>query len=609
MLLTTTFVRCCRSLAGKAGRQTFFMGWLASWLAIGLVQPVYSQQALNLPFFEDFSTSSSRPDPALWVDGSGVFINNTFPVNHPSVNVATFDGLTLTGRPYSYNGTQTTQNGPTDTLTSRAINLGGYSLADSVYFSFYWQRKGLGEIPDAEDSLRLQFLGSDGEWRTVWKEKGGVLNNNFTQTFIGITDRRYLHPGFQFRFQSFDRQAGAFDVWHLDYIYLNRGRSRFDRYIKDIATRQAVSPYLKRYTAMPLRQYLAKPLEETADSVTTDINNLFNNFNFTTFRFRVQELVTGRTVQDEQQSLSILIPSLSSQRKRARPVALTGVPATGRAVLRYTFDVLTTDDQNPSIPSINLRRNDTISGITVLDDYYAYDDGSAEIGIQTNQRQARVALRFVANEPDAVTGVRIYFLPYQTDQTNQLFALGVFGNERGVPATRALYQKSFLLKYPTGRNGFVEFKFDSPVAVKDTFYISFTQINETPLPIGFDRNSPFGNQLLVNLSTRWEAYSEVRGVPMVRPVMGGTASLVVTGREEPLPSMQVFPNPTSGEIRWDNEAIRSLDVMDAGGRLLYSIPVASGHRVADLSHLPSGFYLLRLSDGKRTVVQKLVIQK
>ncbi|GAA4403196.1 hypothetical protein GCM10023187_19050 [Nibrella viscosa] len=571
--------------------------------------PAWSQQPLSLPFFDDFSTSPNGPDPARWVPGSGVYINNTMPINHPSVNVATFDGLNASGRPYNFNRVPIAANGPTDTLMSRPINLGGYTPADSVYLSFYWQRKGLGELPDVEDSLRLQFRGSDGQWRTVWKESGGILNNNFTQTLVAVTDLRYLHAGFQFRFQSFDRQVGAFDSWHLDYIYLNRSRSRFDRYIRDIATRQAVSSYLKRYTAMPLRQYLANPAAETADSVTTDINNLFNNFNFTTFRFRVRELVTGRTIQDEPQPLSVLIPSLSSQAKRIRPAPLTGVPATGRAVLRYTFDVLTTDDQNPSIPTINLRMNDTISGQVVLDNYYAYDDGSAEIGIQTNQRQARVAMRFVANEPDAVTGVRLCFLPYQTDQTGQLFALSVYANERGAPGSRALYQKAFTVKYPTVRNGFVDFTFDNAVAVKDTFYIIFTQVNDTPIPIGFDRNSPFGGQVLVNLSSRWEAYSEIRGVPMIRPVMGGTASLVVTGRDEPPVSMQVYPNPTAGAIRWDTDTISSLDVLDLSGRLLHSIPTASGRRTADLGHLNSGFYLLRLSDGQRTVVQKLVIQK
>ncbi|GAA4462031.1 hypothetical protein GCM10023189_38190 [Nibrella saemangeumensis] len=574
-----------------------------------LVHPALGQQPLSLPFFDDFSLSPGRLDPARWVPGSGVYINNSMPINHPSVNVATFDGLNASGRPYNFNGVQTAINGPTDTLTSQPINLAGYNPADSVYLSFYWQRKGLGELPDVEDSLRLQFLGNDGQWRTVWKEAGGILNNNFTQSFVAVTDPRFLHAGFQFRIQSFDRQAGAFDSWHLDYVYMNRGRSQFDRVIKDVATRQAVSPYLKRYTAMPLRQYLANPDAETADSVTTDVNNLFNNFNFTTFSFRVQELVSGRTIQDEQQTLSVLIPSLSSQGKRIRPTPLTGVSPAGRAVLRYTFDVLTTDDQNPSIPTINLRRNDTISGHTVLDDYYAYDDGSAEIGIQINQRQSRAAMRFIANEPDAVTGVRICFLPYQTNQTGQLFALSVYANERGVPGSRALYQKSFTVRYPSVRNGFVEFKFDNPVAVKDTFYITFTQVNETPIPIGFDRNSPFSNQLLVNLSNRWEAYTDIRGVPMIRPVMGGTASLVVTGREEPLLPMQVYPNPTAGDIRWDNEAISRMEVLDLSGRLLYSLPGVSGRRTADLSHLTSGFYLLRLSDGKRTVVQKLVIQK
>lgn len=569
--------------------------------------------ALTLPFFEDFSTSLNQLDPTLWVPGSGVYVNNTLPINQPTVNVATFDGANAVGAPYSFTNNGLSY-GPTDTLTSQPIDLSPYTTADSVYLSFYWQRKGLGELPDVEDSLRLQFLGPDGTWQTAWKQTGGVFNNNFTQQFVRVT-QPFFSAGFQFRFQAFGKQSGSFDQWHIDYLYLNRGRSVLDRFIKDVACRQAVSPYLKRFTAMPLRTYRLNPAAETADSVTTDINNLFNNFNFTTYRFTVRDQVSGQLVQDSQQTLSALIPSLSSQSKSQKPTPFTNA-STKRAVLQAKFDVLTTDDQNPSIPTINLRRNDTISGFTVLDNYYAFDDGSAEAGLRVTLAQSSVVMQFPATGSDTVSGVRLCLVPNGFNQTGQAFSIGVYANNGGVPG-QVLAQQAFTARYGPGRNGFVDYTFTSSAVVKDTFYVGYTQINsDSALSVGFDKNSPFTKQIFLRLgaasSSRWDRNTTVQGAMMIRPIMGGsTGKVIVTGvTNEPTTALRVYPNPTSGQLTWDNPTLSQIDVLDLSGRLLQSIPAAATYRQAALNPtLPDGLYLLRLSDATRTVVQKILLRK
>ena len=40
---------------------------------------------LSLPFFEDFTQESLRPDPALWEAGGSVYLSNTMPVGHFSL--------------------------------------------------------------------------------------------------------------------------------------------------------------------------------------------------------------------------------------------------------------------------------------------------------------------------------------------------------------------------------------------------------------------------------------------------------------------------------------------------------------------------------------------
>ncbi|GAB3038377.1 T9SS type A sorting domain-containing protein [Spirosoma pulveris] len=585
------------------------------------------QGSLSIPFFEDFSTATGRPgidrpDPARWQPGSGVYINNTMAINQPTINVASFDGLAANGRPYVQNNALA--QGYTDTLTSRPINLAGLTAADSVYLSFFWQAKGEGELPDpgdslsrqAGDSLTVQFLDNTNKWRTVWAKVGGVINNNFLQVFIPVRSLIYFHAGFAFRFRTFGRESGPFDTWHIDYIYLNKGRSVNDRFVKDVAVRQALSPLLKRYTAMPLSQYVVNPAAEMADTVTTDINNLFNNFNFTTFRFTVRDEVSGRLVQDDPQTSSTLIPSLSSQRKLIKPAPVAGFGQATRAMLRYKVDLLTSDDQNPSIPGVNLRINDTISAVAALDDYYAYDDGSWEYAQQIRQRE-QIAVRFILNKPDAIGGVRACIVPFMNNQTGQSFVINVYNNRGGRPGN-TIYQQSFSTQYPASRNGFVDYKFAKSVSVKDTFYVGYQQISSSDtalLRLGFDKNSPFGSQIFYNSGSSWDqngssASLNVRGAFMLRPVMGAKPDTVVTAIPEPEPflPLQTYPNPTAGLIRWDEPKLNRLEVMSSSGRLLSSFEPSRGQQTLDLSYLPNGFYIIRLFAEKRTAVHKLIIQ-
>ncbi len=165
--------------------------------------------------------------------------------------------------------------------------------------------------------------------------------------------------------------------------------------------------------------------------------------------------------------LSALIPSLSSQPKSQKPTPFTNASGK-RAVLQAKFDVLTTDDQNPSIPTINLRRNDTISGVTVLDNYYAFDDGSAETGIRVTLAQSSVVMQFPATKSDTVSAVRICLVPNGANQTGQAFSIGVYANGGGRPG-RVLAQQAFSAQYGAGRNSFVEYRFTNSAVVTDTF--------------------------------------------------------------------------------------------------------------------------------------------
>ena len=558
------------------------------WANIGL------GQSLKLPFFDDFSTVKQTPSPSRWVPGSNVYVNNTQTIGQPSVNVATFDGLRADGLPQVLNNENA--EGGTDTLTSLPIDLSGLSATSGVVLSFYWQRRGLGELPDATDSLAVDFLGSDNVWRTAWMQAGGAVDNNFSQQLLLVYNPLDFQSRFQFRFRSRGRQSGMFDSWHVDYVYLNQNRTRFNRTLRDRAMGQPATPLLRRYTAMPLRQFQAKPAAELTDSVRSDFKNLDVNFIPINAQFTLRDLVSGRVFQQDSLVRVINALGLSRNLLAFRPKLPDGLQ--NRAILQSKFRLNTTDQSSPDTPGLDLTLNDTLSGTTVLDDYYAYDDGTAETVKQINQRLGRVAVRFVLNRPDAVRGVRLNVAPTRRDQRGQSVLLGVYAEVSGQPAAQPLVQQPFSVSYATLRNGFTEYTFAEPINIPDSvFYVAFSQLDDPAIPIGFDRNSPFGNNLFVNLGTRWDRITDQPGALLLRPVMNNGPALV-TATEPDVPAI-VFPNPTAGVVNWGGvlTGAMRLEVTDLSGRTLQTLPLAPGQTKTDLGHLPDGFYLLRFTDN------------
>ncbi|MDH5398906.1 MAG: hypothetical protein OEX02_12210, partial [Cyclobacteriaceae bacterium] len=124
---------------------------------------------LFLPFWDDFSTSVNNPDPSKWENSDDVFISDGLGIKPPTLNVASFDGLDAAGKAYSQDPLS---DGITDILTSRLIDLSNLFISDDVFFSFFYQIKGNGEIPNDNDSLRLEFKDLNGSWNKIWSVSG-----------------------------------------------------------------------------------------------------------------------------------------------------------------------------------------------------------------------------------------------------------------------------------------------------------------------------------------------------------------------------------------------------------------------------------------------------
>ncbi len=590
--------------------------------------------ALSLPFFDDFSTSTTRQDQSKWQKGGGVFINNIFTNNHPTLNIATFDGLNGNGIPYDF--VNALSQGSTDTLTSLPIDLAGKTIADSIHLSFFYRGQGFGDKPDLRDSLRLQFLTNGNIWRTVWIDSAQTVSNQFKQAIIPIRANLYLHSDFQFRFQSYGRQSGQFDVWHLDYVYLDEIknvlksgeilRNRNDKnpstkeviaiYTRDYATRNQTTSLLKNYSAMPMWQFLARPEKELADSVRSDVNNLFNNDLLLYPNYSVKNLLNNTTIQ-KRDSIITFVPRRSFAKLQVKNILdISSLKKdTTKAFLQVKFDVKSGDSKAFTV-------NDTISRYLDLSNYYAYDDGTAEQAAEIKGGFGRVAVQFVNNKPDAVKAIRINLQPTVKNIAGQRLTFQILANEKGKIGRilKTISDTLNTIKYSSSPNNFIEYKID-PVAVPDTFYVGFIQFtDDAALAIGLDVNTPeFSSKHYYNISNEWvqipkadapqvsSTFIPIKGSLMIRPVMlGRTIPAKPLSNEEEIQdrNLVISPNPSNGIFKWNDNSLKNAEVYDIMGRIIFQ--ERAENQEINLHNLRTGIYFLRLSNEKNTFVRKIV---
>lgn len=78
-------------------------------------------------------------------------------------------------------------------------------------------------------------------------------------------------------------------------------------------------------------------------------------------------------------------------------------------------------------------------------------------------------------------------------------------------------------------------------------------------------------------------------------------------------NIRIFPNPTSGPLTVTTDGLEgkiSIDIRDAGGKLIRQLPSTSVHETQnlDLGDFPPGIYLLSFLNGQRRSTRKIIVQ-
>ncbi|HHM21496.1 MAG TPA: T9SS type A sorting domain-containing protein [Bacteroidetes bacterium] len=596
------------------------------------------------PFFEDFSTANGPYPPAeRWLEDD-VFVNNTFSKNPPSVGMATFDGLNSGGQPYELPG-----GGFGDQLTSKPIDLSGFQPNDNVYLRFFLSPKGFGQEPE-EDDFIVEFRNKQRQWEEVLIVPGtGDLPFDSIPPFefyaVKIEEPAFFHNAFQMRFRAASSPGGYGDWWHLDYIHLSANSTEVNNF-SDFAFATVPQTFLKNYTAIPLRHLQADPDGEIKKSPDDSYSvTLSNRSNSGMLGFSTSEILFSETtnaiplgspfvvasgnepVTDplSHNKINILIPPANRDELIADIETLTGNdPKIIHTAFSFVGNVA--EDQE-------FKTNNNVVLNTPLSDFFAHDDGSAELQFFWSGAQGgeEAAVRYKANVGDSLRGVRIMFPHFSFyDIESQFFNLKIwFGDENG-PMGDPVYEQELLRPFfPDTKwdtlQGFTSYRledvFENPtplyIPAGTWFYVGYEQVSaaQRGIPIGYDLDNPCGCNFRKKTDS-WIPFTsnDPAGAMMIRPVFGGIANTTsaTTEKETSNNLLRLFPNPASGILNVnlkDGTSVGfSYKIFNQLGQMLQS---GNLQTEISLSGLPPGHYYLQILSEKtgETRIGKFLVNR
>ena len=490
-----------------------------------------------------------------------------------------------------------------------------YVLSDSLVFSFYYQPQGLGwDSPNKKDSLILQFRTGLLDWRTVFSVTGTALQD-FKQVLIPIKNQDYLVQDFQFRFLNYasiassETQEDAItnDFWNIDYVFLDTGRSVTETTHKDVAFYEANASLFEDYFAIPWFHYNRNSL--SLAKLDYKLRNLDKEQHSVPLNYRLINENTGALLEDTMFGNTPNIAASSDMDLEytqsqinsniAIPVSLSD--STVLAVSRFIWI---------KPPYASFSNNDTVTYHQKFYNYYAYDDGSAEVGLSLIGNEAQFAFLINSLKADSLRALQMFFNSFKDYGTADIpaFSLCVWENDGGKPGELLYQEDNFTPIYERGMNQFHIYKFKEAVFVEKSFFVGW--INETykVYSLGYDFNHDNKNQVFYNLNGDWESLS--RGVPMIRPVLGEDFVMPVSISEKTVQNntLEIFPNPNSGFIRFKvNTEIENFPVRiySEDGKLLFNRTVNNGSQV-DITFLNKGIYFVRVVLEDEIINKKII---
>lgn len=557
--------------------------------------PDLIQDSLTIYFVHPTSQSSN----IYWTDDYA-YLNETLAVDPLTIGVVTFDGINENGYPYDWSSANAA--GKADVLTSKPIDLSGLSASDSIYFSFFYQEGGLGEAPDAFDSLTLEFWSPVSQtWYSVWSTTGGNSSTTFNNVLLNLTNVIYFQKGFQFKFTSYGSLTGSIDLWHIDYVILDKFRSYDDVVMQDWAFQYPAPSLINIYTSMPWPHYYTLPFTSMKTSTSVATYNSSNSAKLVDpsgMEISYQGNVIDYIAYDNTGASANVTGQASSNMDYNIPTSFwfdtTMADTCATFDIQYTLSTPTTPER--------LTVNDTLNQEQYFCNYYSYDDGSAEAAYGLAANGALLAYQFTlpSGMSDSIRAISIHFESSVNDASGDPFFLQIWDDAGGAPGN-LIYTTddsnlplTYIPQYNIGVNGFYEYVLPERVLVSGIFYVGWKQTSSNRLNIGFDKNINNQSKIFYNLSSSW-SNTVYQGSLMMRPVfISDQDALFASVKKQKDLEFTIYPNPAQQLINVEgNFDINLIEVLDLSGRTI--LPY-NGVNTINIESLSKGIYLIKVYD-------------
>lgn len=576
-----------------------------------------AQTTSNLPFFDDFSDGNTYPNSELWIN-KNTYVNTHYAINPPSIGVATFDAVNEFG--YVYESVNENSS-PADTLTSKIINMEKANQA-STFLSFYFQPQGYGNAPEMADSLVLNIVTKDTSIR-IWHSNGTSFNKFINKNYgldtlylkdtvmfklvnLKLDNPLFFVDTFQMQFINYanipsiaSRAADRTnkDHWHIDYVYLNEGRTEADTVFKDIAMIKPAATYLKDYKAMPWSHY-PEAIEKQENDVFYYVRNNFDKeLAMTAIRMYSRDLTSNKEKEPFNFSRRTLPAASNEEVTTFFEDVVFDWYESDSAIFELSGEIIPAETEDPIFS-----KNNQTSSIMRFVDYYAYDDGTAEKTYGVDADRAKVACKFRNHKADSLIAVQMYFVRNK-EENNAVrnFTFCVWDDYNNKPGDLIYAQTGMRPIITNELNKFSTLYLDTALFIdKGLFYIGWKQNSDKPMNVGYDMNSISRERVFYRVKVEDGAKedsvwydSDYNGTIMIRPVFG-ERELEVPKKSANL-KLKVMPNPTTGQIyimNYDGEEMQGqFHVFDFMGKKLYEQNASSSEAI-NLSHLNNGMYIV-----------------
>ena len=396
------------------------------------------------------------------------------------------------------------------------------------------------------------------------------------------------------------------DMWNIDYVYLDRNRSLINDTYPVVSLTGSVPSLLKRYQSMPYKHYKENPIF----SVTNDFDISFNNLDVNTHEVRYSCEVTDNN-------------SSWSYSYTGNPFIINQYPNVGVCTNHVTMgDFIYPYHEDYDTTSFTIRhyvevvdehsgevRGDSIIRHQGFYNYFAYDDGTPEMGYGTVPSDTYFAVQFKVSRLDTLRGVQILFNRTFNDANFNFFDIVVWRDNNGKPG-----QKIYTLKdqRPEWNDSiaynFSCYKFREMVTVNSTFYVGIRQSNAKSINVGFDSSIDNHQYNFYDVGEGWKN-SAFAGSIMIRPVMGKKAYFIGIDENQEV-TLNIYPNPAQNVVYIegvDADMCDEILIYDMTGRVVKSFQYCNE---LNISELQNGAYMLRIimNDGSINT-SKLLISK